>query len=263
MQWILLVILILIFFLFFVFWFSKKKGGQPPPGKDEASSVQVVNNSSVLLNMVKIGAVEFSENLKMCADGCSTGFKNVEQGDNPISAQTTDDPGWAILGNLGPFNKNTHYAVNIVLKASDQVCAELWKRNQTDSTFNDDTTKELITTVCLESAAPSTLVVNNSGSLIYRVKVGEVEFSENLQLCATGCATGFIDVVKGNNTIQFQETSGSAWQDLGSLGPFDENTHYAVNIKNTGSFCAELWKITQTDVEFNNDTSKELFVSNC
>lgn len=111
--------------------------------------------------------------------------------------------------------------------------------------------------------APSTQVTNNSGTLIYKVKVGGVEFTENLSYCADGCSTGFIDVPEGSNNIQLQQTSGGTWVDLGDLGSFEKGSHYSVNIKTGALFCAELWKRHQTNSTFNDDTTRELVASNC
>lgn len=118
----------------------------------------------------------------------------------------------------------------------------LWYRNQQD---------------------PSTQVVNNSATLVFKVKVGSVEFTENLSMCGEGCSTGFIDVPDGDNNIMLQVEDGGAWVDLGNVGPFGKNKLYAVNIRITGSYCAELWRRHQADSTFNDDTSKELVSSNC
>lgn len=116
---------------------------------------------------------------------------------------------------------------------------------------------------CIKKARASVQVVNNSGTLIHKVKVGGVEFTENLEYCATGCSTGFIDVPQGTNNIQLQQTSGGTWTDLGDLGPFENGRHYAVNIRTDGSFCAELWIRHQTSTTFNDDTTKDKIASNC
>lgn len=113
------------------------------------SSAQVVNNSGVLIKRVKVGHVDFRENLDDCAGGCSTGFKEVKAVANHVSLKETDTSLWKALGYLSTFAAGTNYAVNI-RKVADEFCAELWKRNQTDSTFNDDTTKELIDSHCRE-----------------------------------------------------------------------------------------------------------------
>ncbi|MCP4135138.1 MAG: hypothetical protein GY754_29480 [bacterium] len=112
-----------------------------------APSTQVTNNSGFLINKVTVGGVEFTENLSYCYDGCSTGFIDVDEGSNAIMLQRTASSAWETIGSVGSFEANTHYAVNIVMNGSD-LCAELYIRHQTDSYFNDDTTKELIDTVC-------------------------------------------------------------------------------------------------------------------
>jgi hypothetical protein len=111
--------------------------------------------------------------------------------------------------------------------------------------------------------APSTQVTNNSGTRIHMVKVGGVEFTENLSYCADGCSTGFINVPQGTNNIQLQQTSGGSWIDLGDLGLFEKGLHYSVNIKSNDLFCVELWKRHQTSTTFNDDTTRELVASNC
>jgi hypothetical protein len=50
---------------------------------------------------------------------------------------------------------------------------------------------------------------------------------------------------------------------LGDLGPFQRNWHYSVNIRNEGSYCAELWHRLQTSTTFNDDTTRVLITSNC
>ncbi len=108
---------------------------------------------------------------------------------------------------------------------------------------------------------PSIQVTNNSGSLIHKVKVGDIEFSENLDMCGSGCSTGFKDVKEGENQISVQLSEGSAWETIGTLAGFKNGNHYAVNI--TGARCAELWILHQTDIYFNDDTTKELIGSVC
>jgi hypothetical protein len=103
-------------------------------------SIQVTNKSGMLLNTVKVNTVEFTENLDYCSDGCSTAFKDVPHGKNVIAMKATAGSEWMVLGELGPFEKNAHYSVTIT-RSGDVFCAELWKRLQTVTTFNDDTTK--------------------------------------------------------------------------------------------------------------------------
>ena len=121
----------------------------PGCGSDDTAnpSTQVTNNSGSSLAMVKMENVEFTQYLDNggCL-GCSTGFKDVPEGGNAITLQVTGSPDWITLGTLGPFESDSHYSVNI--SDSGGLCAELWLRHQTSSTFNDDTTRELITTSC-------------------------------------------------------------------------------------------------------------------
>jgi len=112
-----------------------------------SSSTQVTNNSGVLLNRVRVNTVEFSKNLDYCSDGCSTGFTGVPAGTNVISLNVAAGSEWMALGELGPFEKNSHYSVTIT-KSGVKFCAELWKRLQTTTTFNDDTTKIFVGKSC-------------------------------------------------------------------------------------------------------------------
>ena len=116
---------------------------------------------------------------------------------------------------------------------------------------------------CRNKSGPSTQVVNNSGALFHMVKVGGVEFTENLNKCSDGCSTGFITVPEGGNHVFLQETSGGAWVDLGELGTFERKVNYAVNIRNAGGYCAELWVRHQTSTTFNDDTTRTLIATNC
>jgi hypothetical protein len=110
-------------------------------------STQVTNKSGVLLNKVKVNTVEFTENLDHCGDGCSTGFINVPAGKNVVSLKVAAGSEWMVLGELGPFEKNAHYSVTVT-KSGDTFCAELWKRLQTSTTFNDDATKIFVGKSC-------------------------------------------------------------------------------------------------------------------
>jgi len=115
-----------------------------------APSSQVTNKSGMLLQKVKVHNVEFTENLDHCGDGCSTGFKDVTAGKSVISLKVAEGSEWMTLGELGPFEKNVHYSVTIT-KTGDQFCAELWKRLQTSTTFNDDATRIFIGKSCMPS----------------------------------------------------------------------------------------------------------------
>jgi hypothetical protein len=115
-------------------------GSRPP-------SAQVVNNTSTLLASASVGAVAFTENLASCGNGCSTGFLEVAEGSNAVSAQPVSESIARAIGDLGPFARNTFYAVNLI-QSGGSYCAELWQRNQTSTTFNDDTTRVLLGSVC-------------------------------------------------------------------------------------------------------------------
>lgn len=115
-----------------------------------APSTQVTNKSGMLLKKVRVNTIEFAENLDYCGDGCSTGFKDVPAGSNTIFLKVSEGSEWMTLGAVGPFEKNAHYSVTIT-KSGDQFCAELWKRLQTGTTFNDDATKIFVGKSCLPS----------------------------------------------------------------------------------------------------------------
>ncbi len=230
---------------------------------------QVTNNSGSLIHKVKVGSVEFSENLDFCATGCSTGFKHVRRGNRTILLQTSDISSWVTIGNLGPFLKGKFYSVNMRM-VNKSFCAELWHRTDTGSEFNEDTTKEIIQSLCLEElpqpGGPISQVTNNSGTLLRKVKVGTIEFSENLDFCATGCSTGFAVVAAGDNQIALQKVPDSQWISMNELlGSFDDGLMYSVNIirDSNGGFCAELWQRWDTSGPFNEDTTKEFIESHC
>ena len=116
-----------------------------------APITQVTNNSGFLIQEAKVAEVVFTEHIGDCAEGCSTAFKKVPRGHNRVSLQKAASSDVIDVGELGPFKfdwlEPKKYAVNVVTDA-ERVCAELWRRYQTDSTFNDDTTRVRITTVC-------------------------------------------------------------------------------------------------------------------
>jgi hypothetical protein len=112
-----------------------------------APSSQVTNKSGTLLHMVRVSNVAFTENLDYCADGCSTGFKDVPRGTNAVALQVAEGSPWIALGSIGPFEKRAHYSVTMT-KTGGRYCAELWKRLQTGTTFNDDATKIFIGRSC-------------------------------------------------------------------------------------------------------------------
>ena len=130
-------------------------GSRPP-------SAQVVNNTNTLLAKAFVGAVEFTENLDFCGSGCSTGFLDVAEGSNDVAALALNETVAVQIGALGPFEPNTHYAVNLV-GAAGSYCAELWIRYQTSTTFNDDTTRVLVGSAC---APPRNVMLQSaSGTL--------------------------------------------------------------------------------------------------
>lgn len=112
--------------------------------------------------------------------------------------------------------------------------------------------------------APSAQVVNNAGDLLSNVTVGSVTFTENMSYCATGCSSSFHDVAEGSLAITVNQTATSGAVQAGSLGSFQKNTSYAVNIrKGSGKYCAELWQRLDTAPFFNNDTTRVLLSSSC
>ncbi len=118
-----------------------------PPG------AQVVNNSGVSIYKVRVGRVEFSRHLSSCFDGCSTGFKDVKKGKNRVYVKIRSTSAWKEIGTVGKFEVEKHYAVNILLKG-ETLCALLALRHQTDSTYNDDRTKEAIDRSCTSMEEP-------------------------------------------------------------------------------------------------------------
>jgi len=123
-----------------------KKGATHKP---EPPGAQVVNNSGVSIYRVKIGHVEFSRNLSRCFDGCSTGFKSVKKGQNQIAIKMSKGSVWKKIGAVGNFEDKRKYAVNIIMKKAETLCAQLAVRNQTGSTYNDDRTKKVVDNTCI------------------------------------------------------------------------------------------------------------------
>lgn len=124
--------------------------------------------------------------------------------------------------------------------------------------------------------SPQAQVVNNSGGRIDHVKVSSVTFTENLSYntslyasdngtyCGDGCATRFVDVAEGTNEISIGETAPSEAVQAGSLGSFQKNLKYAVNIRRRGdSYCTELWERLDTGPLFNADMTRILISSSC
>ncbi len=109
---------------------------------------------------------------------------------------------------------------------------------------------------------PISQVTNNAGVDVAVAKVGDVEFVENLSGCGDGCSTGFEDVLAGDNVISVQLSAGSAWEEIGTLGPFDREKAYSVNLVQ-GAACAELWELGDTSVPFNETPDKAMVTTSC
>lgn len=107
----------------------------------EAPIAQVVNNTGEGIYQVKLESVVFQENLSHCGTGCSTGFNPVKSGKLKVSVKVNRLARWEVIGSVGPFGTCKKYAVNIK-KSGRKICAELFERFQTDTTFNSDTTKK-------------------------------------------------------------------------------------------------------------------------
>jgi|GEM_PF-1437505 len=115
-----------------------------------APIAQVVNNSGISIFKVRVGSVEFSRHLSSCFYGCSTPFKRVRSGRNSVQIKFSRTAPWKSIGSLGSFEVCKKYALNIT-KRGNRFCAALAQRFQTDSTYNNDRTKKVITETC---AAP-------------------------------------------------------------------------------------------------------------
>ena len=263
------------------------------------AQTQVTNNSGTLLDLVKVGSVNFDENLDYCGDGCSTGFKKVKTGDHKVSLRETPTSSWKAVGTVGPFKKGKFYSVNVrkllgQIGPGKQYCTELWQRFDTDSEFNNDTTKTRIDSSCQLTMVPvdpsstpgsdtspssddppESMVTNSSGGTIFKVKIDDdleddvegIEYTENLSFCSDGCSTGYKPLLSEDNHIMLQKTSGSTWLTLSEqLGPFEYGLFYSVNITEVSDdgFCAELWEIEDPNKTFNEDTvGREPLTSHC
>lgn len=122
----------------------------------------------------------------------------------------------------------------------------------------------LVFVMILGGCSSSTQVVNNSGGALYKVKVHTVEFAENLDRCGDGCSTGFKKVPSAMNRVSLKETERGEWMVIGELPPFKRNTPYSVNItKRDGAFCAELWRLYDTSIPFNDNITKVFVERTC
>jgi N-acetylneuraminic acid mutarotase len=140
--------------------------------------------------------------------------------------------------------------------------------NSYQLTFNADGTMSVTGTInrCGGDGGPANpiaQVVNNTGGPLFQATVGGVTFTENLSFCGDGCSTGFIDVPAGSNQLAVQQSAPSAPTTIGSLGNFANGNKYAVNIRNVGGYCAELWQRFDTNPIFNSDTTRTLVATTC
>lgn len=230
------------------------------------ASSQVTNSSGHYIAKAKIDQVKYSRNLDYCAGGCSTGFKAVPKGENRIAIQVTGNSPWVTIGKLSPFRVFKKYSVNIRTyweNNTKHYCAELWRRYDPAGPFNSDTTKVKIDTFCpklkpVSDDAPISQVTNNSGVLLKKVKIGLIDFTENLDYCAEGCSTGFKTVAVDDNKVSLETTDSVVKTLTDRLGPFEMGFKYAVNIimNEEDQFCAELWRRDNTGPYFNADTTK-------
>jgi hypothetical protein len=128
--------------------------GYPQEGRStEAPIAQVVNNCGTSIFQVGIGGTGFSENLSMCADGCSTPFKKVRSTTNAITVQMTAAGSPVALGNLGVFKAGGKYSVNII-RRGPSMCAELYSLKNTDIQFNKNKSKQRVGEVCRQTVVP-------------------------------------------------------------------------------------------------------------
>ncbi len=138
------------------------KCGEDGGGDSPSAHAQVVNNSGDSIYQVNVGDTIFTLTGRGSSGG-STGFSDVAEGTNTITVKQTSTSASVSVGSLGSFQKDTGYAVNI-RKVSGSYCAELWQRLNADSSFNDDTTRVLISTTCEDGGGGSS---NPSGVTIY------------------------------------------------------------------------------------------------
>lgn len=132
-------------------------------GCTEAPIAQVVNNTGGSIYQVKLGRVVFQENLSHCGTGCSTGFKAVKTGKLTVFIKANRLARWEAIGSVGPFVTCKKYAVNIK-KSGRKLCAELFERFQTDTTFNSDTTRRKVNYTCKSfSGKPGKRTLASSG----------------------------------------------------------------------------------------------------
>jgi len=147
--------------------------------------------------------------------------------------------------------------------------------NSTDSTgnsftltFNSDGSMAGSGTIkTCGDANPSgamTQVVNNTGSALYQVLVGNTPFSENLASCGNGCSTSFVSLQPVNYPVSVQATSGGSPVQAGSLTIPGSGPSFSFNIKTAGSgYCTELWQRSDSALTFNDDLKKMLVSSTC
>lgn len=106
------------------------------------------------------------------SSGGSTGFSYVAEGTNTITVKQTSTSASVSVGSLGSFQKgiSKNYAMNI-RTVSGSYCAELWQRLDTNSNFDDNTTRVLISTTCGGSSSPTTLASWSGGIYFFGIAV--------------------------------------------------------------------------------------------
>lgn len=110
---------------------------------------------------------------------------------------------------------------------------------------------------------PIAQVVNNTGVGIDHVSIGNVTFN-TIGFGSNGGSTGFTAVLTGTNIVDVYLTATSASVSSSSLGLFETGNAYAVNIRKVGgNYCVELWKMLDTNLPFNVNTTRVLIGTTC
>ena len=216
------------------------------------------------------------------SNGVLTGTESSPTGgSDPFSSQLTTS-GTATFSLSGVTSQGVSFSGTI--DASTGVMSGTWSDRSgysgtwtvTKQATTTTTSTTTTTTSTTTTEAPITQVTNSSGGRINHVNVGNVTFSDNLSYnvglytfdngsyCGDGCSTAFSDVSEGTNNVVVYQTATSTPVSVGSLGSFVAGKAYSVTIRTvSGSYCAELWHKLDTNLIFNNDTTRVLIATTC